>query len=59
MNVQAWLVALCVLAAVVYLLRPWLVRWRGGSQKAQPASARSGCSGCSGCAARCNDKPKG
>ena len=55
MNVQSVVVAVCVLAALVYLLRPTVRRWRAkpltGPEAVAPADPAGGsaCGGCKGC----------
>jgi hypothetical protein len=53
-NLQTLVVALCVLAALAYLLRPLVQRWRARRQGlVKPVEgACSACSNCSGCAPR-------
>jgi len=54
MILQTLLVALCVLAALAYLLRPAVQRWRA-RRRGLPGAAEgacSACSNCSGCAPR-------
>lgn len=61
MNIQFLIVLLCVGAALVYLLRPWWRRVRGGSPvvdaadaEATPPSACGACKGCSGRSSGCH-----
>lgn len=55
MNAQTLIVVLCVLAALVYLVRPplqrWLARRAAGPEAAVPAGKAGGpaCGGCKGC----------
>ena len=55
MNAQTLIVVLCVLAALVYLVRPplrrWLARRAAGPVAAVPADKAGGtaCGGCKGC----------
>jgi hypothetical protein len=56
MNLQTLIVLLCVLAALVYLLRPWWQRVRtvasaAGAAKAE-AQTPSACGACKGCSGR-------
>lgn len=56
MNIQFLIVLLCVVAALVFLLRPWWRRVRAGSQPAKAAGAEapppSACGACKGCSGR-------
>jgi hypothetical protein len=58
MSVQGFIVGVCVLVALGYVLRPslrrWLQRGRGGGASGntaggQPLGACGACSACSGC----------
>ena len=55
MNVQSFVVVVCVLAALVYLVRPTVRRWRArqatGPVAVAPANQAGGsaCGGCKGC----------
>jgi len=48
MNLQTITVALCVMAALGYLLRPLVQRWRA-RRRGLPGAAEGGCSACSNC----------
>lgn len=48
MNLQAIIVALCVLAALAYLSWPVVQRWRA-RRRGLPGAAEGGCSACSNC----------
>ncbi|WP_374409065.1 hypothetical protein [Hydrogenophaga sp.] len=56
MNLQLLVVVLCVLAALVFLLRPWLMRWTsarsGAGAGGSTASQGGACGGCKGCGSR-------
>lgn len=54
MNLQWFVVVLCVLAALAFLLRPWLARWRSarGAEEQSDASRGSACGACKGCSGR-------
>ena len=61
MNIQFLIVLLCVLAALVYLLRPWWQRVRtvapatgAANAEAQTPSACGACKGCSGRSGGCH-----
>jgi hypothetical protein len=58
MSVQGFIVGLCVLVALAYVLRPSLLRWlqrgrageaSGNTGGSQPPGACGACSACSGC----------
>ncbi len=63
MNVQSFVVMVCVLAALVYLVRPTVRRWRTrqlmGPVAAAPADQTDGsacgrCKGCGGSSGGCH-----
>ncbi len=56
MNIQLLIVMVCVVAALAYLLRPWVARWRmarGGAQGvAAPKDGPGACGSCKACSRR-------
>lgn len=55
MSVQTVLVALCVLAALAFLLRPWFRKLSQSSHANQDASSAAGqpaCGACRGCSSQ-------